>query len=126
MEGVSAKGTALWMTLMELCSKTGCHQRPDRSFFLFGCQMPLCARCTGLVAGQIVGALISVFTAVSPAVSSSLLLPMAADGLLQLGGIKESTNRRRLITGLLGGIGIALLYGYLLRTAVRAFKKLPI
>lgn len=25
-----------------------CHQRPDRSFFLSGQQLPVCARCTGL------------------------------------------------------------------------------
>ena len=25
-----------------------CHQRPDRSFFVDGAQLPVCARCTGL------------------------------------------------------------------------------
>ena len=25
-----------------------CHQRPDRSFFVMGQQLPVCARCTGL------------------------------------------------------------------------------
>ena len=25
-----------------------CHQRPDRSFRLWGVQMPVCARCAGL------------------------------------------------------------------------------
>ena len=25
-----------------------CHQRPDRSFFVDGHQLPVCARCTGL------------------------------------------------------------------------------
>ena len=25
-----------------------CHQRPDRSFFIEGHQLPVCARCTGL------------------------------------------------------------------------------
>ncbi len=27
-----------------------CHQRPDRSFFWMGLQLPVCARCTGLYA----------------------------------------------------------------------------
>jgi uncharacterized membrane protein len=28
-----------------------CHQRSGRSFFLFGAQLPVCARCTGIYAG---------------------------------------------------------------------------
>lgn len=28
-----------------------CHQRVERSFYLFGQQLPVCARCTGLYAG---------------------------------------------------------------------------
>ena len=34
-----------------------CHQRPDRSFFLWGSQMPVCARCTGIYAGAAIAAL---------------------------------------------------------------------
>ena len=28
-----------------------CHQRPERSFFIGGQQLPVCARCTGLYLG---------------------------------------------------------------------------
>ena len=35
-----------------------CHQRPDRSFRLWGVQMPVCARCAGLYLGAAVGALL--------------------------------------------------------------------
>jgi uncharacterized membrane protein len=35
-----------------------CHQRPDRSFFWEGHQLPVCARCTGLYAGAVVGLLV--------------------------------------------------------------------
>ncbi len=34
-----------------------CHQLPDRSFFLDGRQLPVCARCTGLYLGAAAGAL---------------------------------------------------------------------
>ena len=36
-----------------------CHQRSDRSFRLWGVQMPVCARCAGLYLGAVVGALLA-------------------------------------------------------------------
>lgn len=32
-----------------------CHQLPERSFFLDGTQLPVCARCTGLYVGGLAG-----------------------------------------------------------------------
>lgn len=32
-----------------------CHQLPDRSFFIDGRQLPVCARCTGLYLGGLAG-----------------------------------------------------------------------
>ena len=36
------------------CMGHTCHQIPERSFFIFGVQMPLCCRCTGLYLGGLV------------------------------------------------------------------------
>jgi uncharacterized membrane protein len=33
------------------CGSVICHQRPERSFFLRGAQLPVCARCAGIYAG---------------------------------------------------------------------------
>src|SRR4051812_8161347 len=32
-----------------------CHQRPERSFYLWGTQFPVCARCAGIYAGAALG-----------------------------------------------------------------------
>ena len=94
--------------LMRMGSKTGCHQLNDRSFSFKGYQFPLCARCTGLLLGQITGLLLSVIFIkcdIRPlfclAVFSTLLL--GADGIGQLKKIWLSTNSRRLFTGILCG-----------------------
>ena len=36
-----------------------CHQRPERSFSLWGAQMPVCARCAGLYLGGALGVLVA-------------------------------------------------------------------
>lgn len=45
----------IWLKLMKIGARLGCHQRPDRSFFYKGYQFPVCARCTGLFVGYFVG-----------------------------------------------------------------------
>jgi uncharacterized membrane protein len=35
-----------------------CHQRADRSFHIGGAQMPVCARCTGLYVGALMGVVV--------------------------------------------------------------------
>lgn len=84
-----------------------CHQRPDRSFFIKGKQLPLCARCMGILIGYILGIVIAVITGCKHHFYFLLcLLPMIIDGGIQhLFGI-ISNNLRRLFTGILGGIGI--------------------
>ncbi|MBO5995216.1 MAG: DUF2085 domain-containing protein [Firmicutes bacterium] len=88
----------------------GCHQRPERSFFVRGYQMPVCARCEGELIG-ILAALIAVWF-VRPAwwLMAAIMAPMIIDGLIQALTSYESNNWRRLITGLLFGFGIAMLF----------------
>lgn len=36
-----------------------CHQRPERSFFPFGAQLPVCARCAGIYGGAALMAVVA-------------------------------------------------------------------
>ena len=88
-----------------------CHQRPERSFFFKGKQLPLCARCTGILIGYFVGIFMAYLTDCANCLYMLLLfVPMVLDGGVQLLFKIESNNLRRLITGILGGIGIINLF----------------
>lgn len=97
----------VWRFAMELGKTCGCHQLPERSFFLGRYQFPFCARCTGVLAGEIFA--IALFLAgFRPWWGILLTLPLIVDGSLQYFGLVASTNARRLVTGLLAGTGFAL------------------
>ncbi|WP_347707928.1 DUF2085 domain-containing protein [Clostridium sp. C2-6-12] len=99
------KKTKIWLILMKLGALT-CHQMYERSFNYKGYQFPVCARCTGIFVGNIIGILLYIMNIkISIIKGLGLILIMAIDGLLQLFKIKASTNKRRFITGLLAGIG---------------------
>lgn len=105
MEGVS-RAERIWMSSMKACGKyCGCHQMPERSFFIGSYQFPLCARCTGILAGHLAGIVISIFRDVS---FRSLIgtIPLMVDGTVQQLTSYESTNSRRFCTGMLYGFGV--------------------
>lgn len=99
---------SFWVNCMRMGRFLGCHQRPDRSFFYKNKQFPICARCTGVIIGQILA--ITAFLLnfkLNLMISIVFCAIMFCDWLIQKLKIKESTNIRRLITGLLGGYGYA-------------------
>ena len=90
-----------------------CHQRPDRSFFYKGKQFPLCARCTGMAIGYLLSIILLLFIGLfNPWIIPLLIIPMVIDGTGQLFGKWTSTNMRRLLTGLAGGVGIIYIFYY--------------
>lgn len=86
----------------------GCHCRDDRSFHYRGRKFPICARCTGLLIGFLCGAVTCCF--VRPPLWAGLLMmvPMVVDGSVQRLTSYESTNPRRLTTGMLCGFGFVV------------------
>lgn len=138
-----------------------CHQRADRSFYLFGekllypkqyvlnnvpfnkvftfnfsqrltcsdslgCKFGVCARCTGIYLGLMIGLLLAEIIAsykIPKIIPALMLIPLAIDGTVQTiayiiapeHGFYESTNPRRFVTGLLFGLGL----GYFMVSAIK-------
>lgn len=88
----------IWLRAMNIMAPT-CHQREERSYHLGSYQLPVCSRCQGVYIGYLIGILFTNWLFI-------LLLPITyIDGLIQLKTKYTSTNRRRLVTGILSGIG---------------------
>lgn len=83
-----------------------CHQLPERSFFLLGHQLPVCARCTGIYVGVFVGSFLAHLKAPPRGVLVAALIPMVVDGVTQL-VFRESFNVLRAATGFIAGVGVA-------------------
>lgn len=61
----------------------GCHQRPDRSFFINGHQFPVCARCTGVLIGQYSALILYRMLSLPAVILVSFCAVMFLDWLLQ-------------------------------------------
>ena len=108
--GISLVMKKLYAFLMEAGSAAGCHQMPERSFFYRGHQFPVCARCTGVIVGQILGGIGFLFLTLSYDTIGFLCFIMFFDWWLQRVGLLQSTNLRRCITGILCGFAVGNTY----------------
>ena len=89
-----------------------CHQLSQRSYSYNDNQMSFCARDTGIFLGLVLGFMYASrkkIVLTLPLVIATLL-PIGLDGTIQLLTDYESTNPKRLITGLIAGVvtGIAI------------------
>lgn len=100
------KAYQYWRKWMLLGEKTGCHQKPERSLFIKGYQMPVCARCTGVILGYLISLPCFFMFGFMKILSITGSIVMLIDWLLQATHKRKSTNPRRLVTGIMGGFGI--------------------
>ena len=109
------KSDLIWIKLMNLGHRLGCHQMEERSFHFKGYQFPVCARCTGVFVGEIIAVILLLLgIKINIFVSIALLLIMGFDWFIQYIKLLQSTNIRRLITGTLAGIGLTFIYYYVI------------
>lgn len=101
---------SIYLSLMRIGHLTGCHQLPERSFHIKGYQLPLCARCMGIVIGEWAAIPLWFIFPVGFIPACILGVPLVIDGGLQYLYIFPSTNLRRVITGFLAGWGLMTIY----------------
>lgn len=100
--------------LFRIGTATGCHQDPNKSFFIKGYQVPLCARCCGIWAGYTFGLISVKFINMPIILCILMLIIMFYDWYIQNLTIRDSTNLRRFVTGVCYGVAIIqLLYKFL-------------
>jgi uncharacterized membrane protein len=98
-----------------------CHQRPDRSFYVFGQKMACCQRCFAIYGSMFLLGLFFVtlrdrIRTPSWRAVGLLATPVAVDGGAQLVGLHESNAALRVITGAVFAVGVCwLLFPYLER-----------
>ena len=89
-----------------------CHQKLERSYSYNQNQMPFCTRDVGIFAGLMIGFTYALGRRIELTLPLILLslVPIGIDGTVQLLTDYESTNIRRVVTGLIAGgvTGIAL------------------
>lgn len=117
----------LWISFLEqiriVGNHSGCHQLPERSFFIKGKQVPVCARCTGVTIGEIMAVLLAIGKVkIENKISILFLFSMGLDWVMQAVHIRQSTNIRRFITGFFGGLGLFSLYINFFKYGVRILK----
>lgn len=112
-----------------------CHQLPDRSFFFHEHQSPLCARCTGMYLGFLIGLVFLIVrrrthSARMPAtaiisVLIGFMTIMGIDGVNSTISIipgapqlYHTTNVHRIVTGTLFGIAMCMLFFPVFSTAI--------
>lgn len=113
-----------WMKCMEIGGALGCHQMPERSFFIKDFQFPVCARCTGVMISAVIATIVFLKKRLPIWICISMSSVMLFDWGIQYLNIKESTNSRRLITGLIGGFGYSTLHLHFYYFIYRKLKEL--
>lgn len=104
------------LALRPICAVI-CHQRTERSFFMDGVQLPVCARCLGLYVGAalavpfVLRARPAIASARARRILAAAALPTAITWTLEFAGVAGFSNAIRFIAALpLGGAAAWLVF----------------
>ncbi|MEI0492099.1 DUF2085 domain-containing protein [Brachyspira intermedia] len=94
-----------------------CNLTASRGFFIKGFCFPLCCRCTSIILSMLIFYFLLVkininidnFFIIYLIFSFILMIPTTVDYMHQYFTRKESTNKRRVITGIFAGFGIGII-----------------
>jgi uncharacterized membrane protein len=98
------------INLMRLLNIVPCHRMKSRSITIKGYTLPLCARCTGILAGFLFFPFLLI-AVIHLSLWLGLLLnvPMVIDGWTQKRKYRMSNNILRVTTGIMSGFGQSVL-----------------
>ena len=86
-----------------------CHQRPERSFPLFGSSVAVCARCLGIYLGAAAGLLLRVPREIARRCLFAAASINAIDWLAELGGMHSNWTAARFALGITLGVAASML-----------------
>jgi len=113
----------IYKQLMRIGRWSGCHQMEERSFNFKGKPFPVCARCTGVLFGNISAFIMFLIYALPIWICLLGCLVMFVDWFIQYLKIRESTNIRRLITGIIGGYCLTTLWCMVIQYVILLFRS---
>lgn len=123
-----SKGNYLVAFLVRKVFSYICHQKAERSFFIWNAPLAVCARCSGIYFGLLIGSLIYPLIRnyqninLPPRIYLIVaLLPTILDFSLGVLHIMENTYLSRALTGLIAGIVLAF---YFIPAIVNLFEDL--
>ena len=114
MDKNSSKKESNRLNSVTILTQFICHRKPERTFKIRGYYFPVCSRCTGFYIGAFSYFIYVYFNFVEYTlpliiIAFLMIIPTFVDGTTQLIGFRESNNSLRFFTGLIGGIGLAIL-----------------
>ncbi len=86
-----------------------CHQRPDRSFWIFGAPVAVCARCLGIYLGAALGLLLRTSRSIAMRVLVTAAAMNLLDAVTEAAGLHGNWIHVRFVLGLAMGAAAALL-----------------